>query len=167
MVQFAGGALRLARMAANGVQLGSPSAAVDYTIADNVAVPRWAINHPGATSQDQGESWDELIEGKSDEYLAVQFYHTAAVTLATASCKFNIPVKRISLRAGKKFVENYTLRLGDRMTKSTASTINDPRGLNDNPVTRANEWSDVERVGFRSAENIRVSGFLEVYIDGA
>lgn len=168
MAQFAGGLLRMTVRHRNGDRIASTKP-VDYTVYDNDATPRVIINQAG-TVQDQAESFGYFIHGSVGEYLTVDFFHTAAVTLATSSCKAKILVTAFSRdpRTGGKRSDGRVVQIGDRITKSTASTTNDPRGINDNKVTVANEWTAcIAFAPAASGENVLLDGYQYLYIDGA
>jgi hypothetical protein len=170
MAQFAGGYLRVTVRKRNGDRIRS-SELVDYTVYDNKASPRVVMNARHlATANDQAEEFPELVHGSVGEYLTVDLSHTAAVTLATANCVVEIPYKAFSLdpKTKQKVTDTRMLRIGDRIIKAGSTATNDPRGINDNKVSVANEATAV--IAFAPAamgENVRLGGFLYLFIDGA
>lgn len=170
MAQFAGGYLRQTVRKRNGDRIASTEL-VEYQIYDNKATPRVVINARHlATVQDQAEDFGTMIHGSVGEYLTIDFSHTAAVTLATAACVVEIPYRAVTLDpvTKKKQVDKRMLRIGDRIIKAGATAQNDPRGINDNKVSVANEATAV--IAFAPAaqgENVRLAGFMYIYIDGA
>lgn len=169
MAQFAGGQLRLTVRHRNGDRIASTKP-VAYDIYDNVAVPRVAINVAG-TSQDQAESFSTYIHGSVGEYLTVDFLHTAAVTLATANCVVRLVLTAVfrDPRSGMKRTDpGRPLGIGDRIIKAGATATNDPRGINDNKVTVANEWTAcLAFAPAASGENVIPEGLQYLFIDGA
>jgi len=170
VAQYAGGYLRLSVRARNGDRIAS-SEWVEYQIYDNKATPRVVINARHlATLNDQAEEFSAMVHGSVGEYLTVDFSHTAAITLASAACAVEIPYKAITLdpKSKNKVVDKRMLRIGDRIIKSGSTATNDPRGINDNKVAAANEQTAV--LAFAPAaqgENVRLAGFVYLYIDGA
>jgi hypothetical protein len=168
MAQFAGGLLRMSVRKRNGDRIKSTKA-VDYSVYDNTATPRVVINEPG-TVQDQAEPFPTLIHGSVGEYLTVDFFHTAAVTTASSASIVTILYEAYfrSPVTGQLETDQRELRIGDRITKSTASTQNDPRGINDNKVTVANEWTPILAFApARQGENCLLKGYQYILVDGA
>jgi hypothetical protein len=170
MAQFLGGMLRLSVRRRNGDIIRS-SKPVAYSVYDNLDAPRVVMNDRfNATNNDQPEDFPELVHGNAGEYLTLDFFHTAAVTLATAACLVTLLYEAYSRdpRNGSKLTRPGMLRIGDRIIKSGATAANDAvRGINDNKVTVANEWTPV--IAFLpavSGENVMMKGFQHAVIDG-
>ena len=158
MTAIAAGQVRFAKRDGSG-KIASYSGSVDFSILDNAAVPRVVYNRAG-TSQDQVEVWDEWVHGSRQEVLEVQILRTAALTFDTSDFVIRLQVEKKFRGAGGRIESTMLpLSLGDRITKSTASTINDPRGLNDDGLVVVDEWSPVLRFAPAQGENWRLYGY--------
>lgn len=156
MAEIASGQYRFAIRDSRGLDRDY-SEQMFYDILNNDATPRIAFNGDG-TDLDQRMSWYNnvlnmgIISGPANELLVLQLLDATARTFATATCtvRFNT-TSTYRGSDGKVARRPNPLLLKDRITKTTSGTRQDPNGVNDNPVTVANQWSDV--IAFKPLSN--------------
>lgn len=166
MAEIASGDYRFARYGSDGNRKES-SEQVNYDILNNTATPRWAFNGAGTIS-DQQVSWGSIVSGPGNDVLILELRDTAARTFATANCvvSFTVRAHYRDTLTGKITSTLKPLSLVDRVTKSTSGTRTDPQGVNDNPVTVANEFSKVMCFKPVTSENWEVEGYQRFVSDG-
>src|ERR1041385_535492 len=166
MAEIAAGDYRFARYGVDGNRK-EMSEQFNYDILNNTPTPRIAFNGAG-TIQDQQVSLDATMSGPGNDVLILELRDTAARTFATANCvvSFNVRAWYRDTLTGKVTSTLKPLGLVDRVTKSTSGTRTDPQGVNDNPVTVANEFSTVICFKPVTSENWQIEGYQRFVSDG-
>lgn len=166
MAEIASGDYRAARYGADGNRK-EYSEQFNYDILNNAATPRVAFNGPGTIS-DQTITWDSIISGPGNDLMVLEYLDATARTFATANfvVSFQMRMYYTDTLTGKKTTRIQPLGLTQRVTKSTSGTRTDPNGVNDNPVTVANEWGKVIAFKPLTSENGEVYGYWRFVSDG-
>jgi hypothetical protein len=171
MAEIAAGQYRFGIRDSRGL-LRDFSEQMSYDILDRSTVPRIAFNGTG-TVQDQQISWYNsadglgVVSGPTQELLVLQFLDPTARTTTTANFVIKLNVMT-TYRDYKGSIQrkNNPLALADRVTKTTSGTRQDPNGVNDNPATVANQWTDVLAFKPLPNETWYVSSYQRFVSDG-
>lgn len=152
----------------NDIAISDP---VPGVIADNTAAPYLVFRDPATgaalgSANDYNARGPGVARGNVGEYIELQFKDATGITTDTSDFTALYLTVIDTYRGARGMVkEPLPLTIANRMTKSTASTINDPRGLNDDPATIADTWSAYLRLPVPVGHNYGVGGYalLEIH----